>query len=135
MVNEREANSKVDRISLHGKEIFRNFQDWLDLRLQLAVLHYVDALQQNQKGIYVAIVASFTSVLSVLFFLIAAALGLGSLLGNLAWGFLSIGVVMGICTWILYRVVVRIIEHTTLKTDHLMVSENGRKRAETESAQ
>ncbi len=135
MVKEREANSKADRISLHSKELIRNFQDWLDLRLRLAVLHYVDALQQNQKVIYVAIIAGLTLALSVLFFLIAAAYGLGSLFGNVAWGFLSIGTIMGICTWILYRVLAQIIENKDDKTDHLMVSNNGRKQAETKSTQ
>ena len=107
-------NSKVDRISLHARELIKEFQSWLDLRVQLAGFQYWDLIQQNRKTIFVAIATAFTCIISIIFMLIAAALGLGILLGHQVWGFVCIGGAMGVCTGLLYRAVLRQISKETV---------------------
>ena len=136
MVKERDGGtSKADRISLHSRELFRSFHDWLDLRVQLAFINVFARLQHNQKTIYFAVAACITFIVSAIFLLIAAALGLGVLIGNMILGFASISLVMGIVSWILYSFVMRAIHRNGDQPENMNGKTNGRTRSETKSVE
>ena len=131
MVKER-AGRKADRISLHSRELAKNLQDWVELRFQLIVLSYWEFVQQNRKAIYVAIVAGFTSAVSVVFLLVAAALGVGSLLGSTIWGFVVIGGMMTIvaCVFCRWAVQSKVSSININKTNLVTHETDGRKKSE-----
>lgn len=84
---QRPTGGKLDRIAGHTQGLVEDLREWIDLRLDLAVLELeerVDTLQnQIALGVTMAILAFFAG----LFGLTTAALGLGWLLGHPFWGF------------------------------------------------
>ncbi len=124
---------KSDRITLHSKELVRNLQAWLDLRVQFAGWQYWDTVMQNRKTIYVVIATGFFLAVSVIFLLLAAALGAGLLLGHIIWGFASVGVMTGLGAWLLFRLAVRLINPAVEPTDCTITETNGQDRSEKET--
>lgn len=125
--------SKSDRITLHSKELIKNLQAWLDLRVQLAGWQYWDTILQNRKTIFAVIAAGFLLAVSVIFLLIAAALGVGSLLGQTVWGFVSVGVIMGVGAWLLSRLAVRLMNPEIDNIDRTITETNGQNGSEKET--
>ncbi len=125
--------SKSDRITLHSKELVKNLQDWLDLRVQLAGWQYWDTILQNRKTIYAVVAAGFLLAVSVIFLLLAAALGLGFLLGHIIWGFISVGVITGVGAWLLSRLAVRSMNPETENIDRTITETNGQNGSEKET--
>ncbi|MXW15478.1 MAG: phage holin family protein [Rhodothermaceae bacterium] len=125
--------SKSDRITLHSKELIKNLQAWLDLRVQLAGWQYWDTILQNRKTIYAVIAAGFLLAVSVIFLLIAAALGVGFLLGHIIWGFVSVGVIMGVGAWCLSRLTVRLMNPEIENIDRTITETNGQNGSEKET--
>ncbi|MCY3630678.1 MAG: phage holin family protein [Rhodothermaceae bacterium] len=125
--------SKSDRITLHSKELIKNLQAWLDLRVQLAGWQYWDTILQNRKTIYAVIAAGFLLAISVIFLLIAAALGVGFLLGHIVWGFVSVGVIMGVGAWLLSRLTVRLMNPEIENIDRTITETNGQNGSEKET--
>ena len=125
--------SKSDRITLHSKELIKNLQAWLDLRVQLAGWQYWDTILQNRKTIYAVIAAGFLLAVSVIFLLLAAALGVGFLLGHIVWGFVSVGVIMGLGAWFLSRLAVRLTNPEIENIDRTITETNGQNGSEKET--
>lgn len=125
--------SKSERITLHSKELVKNLQDWLDLRVQLAGWQYWDTILQNRKTIYVVIAAGFLLAVSVIFLLLAAALGVGVLLGDIIWGFVSVGVITGVGAWLLIRLAVRLRAPEVENIDRTITETNGQNGSEKET--
>lgn len=125
--------SKSDRITLHSKELVKNLQAWLDLRLQLAGWQYWETILQNRKTIYAVIAAGFLLAVSVIFLLLAAALGVGFLLGHIIWGFISVGVITGVGAWLLSRLVVRLTAPEVKNIDRTITETNGQNGSEKET--
>ncbi len=125
--------SKSDRITLHSKELVKNLQAWLDLRVQLAGWQYWDTILQNRTTIYAVIAAGFLFAVSVIFLLLAAALGLGFLLGHIIWGVISVGVITGVGAWLLSRLAVRLMNPETENIDHTITETNGQNGSEKET--
>ena len=125
--------SKSDRITLHSKELVKNLQAWLDLRVQLAGWQYWETILQNRKTIYAVIAAGFLLAVSVIFLLLAAALGLGFLLGHMIWGFVSVGVITGIGAWLLSRLAVRLTAPEVKNIDRTITETNGQNGSEKET--
>lgn len=125
--------SKSDRITLHSKELVKNLQAWLDLRVQLAGWQYWETILQNRKTIYAVIVAGFLLTVSVIFLLLAAALGLGFLLGHMIWGFVSVGVITGVGAWLLSRLAIRLTAPEVKNIDRTITETNGQNGSEKET--
>ena len=125
--------SKSERITLHSKELVKNLQAWLDLRVQLAGWQYWDTILQNRKTIYVVIAAAFLLAVSVIFLLLAAALGVGVLLGDIIWGFVSVGVITGVGAWLLIRLAVRLRAPEVENIDRTITETNGQNGSEKET--
>jgi len=127
---ERAGRSKIDRISLHSKEIVKNFQGWVDLRFQLIGLQYWESVLRNRKTIYIAITAGYAFAIAITFLLIAVALGLGILLRNPIWGFALTGGIMALVAWILFRLMTRSQTRNNGKINRIISETNGRKESE-----
>lgn len=125
--------SKSERITLHSKELVKNLQAWLDLRVQLAGWQYWDTILQNRKTIYVVIAAGFLLAVSVIFLLLAAALGVGVLLGDIIWGVVSVGVITGVGAWLLIRLAVRLRAPEVENIDRTITETNGQNGSEKET--
>ncbi len=126
MVEERAKRSKADRISQHSRELVRNLQGWVDLRLQLSIVQYLESALRNRKRIGGAIAAGFAFVLAITFLLIAVALWLGLLLGNPIWGFILIGAIMAVATLIFYLLATQSKDIKTNQTKRIISETNGR---------
>ena len=125
--------SKSDRITLHSKELVKSLRAWLDLRVQLVGWQYWDTILQNRKTIYAVIAAGFSLAVSVIFLLLAAALGLGFLLGHIIWGFVSVGVITGVGAWLLGRLAVRLTNPEIENIDRTITETNGQNGSEKET--
>jgi VIT1/CCC1 family predicted Fe2+/Mn2+ transporter len=130
MVNKSVDKSRTERIALHYKGFISSLQSWLELRIELAGQQYWERILQNKRIIYAVLFTGLSVVLAVTFILVAAAIGLGALLGNTAWGFASVGVVMAILAWFLGRPLVRARENEATAVDEITDKKNGRDEAE-----
>ncbi len=126
MVNKSVEKSRAERIALHYKGFISSLQSWLELRIELAGHQYLEQILQNKRVVFVVLFTGLSVVLAVTFLSVAAALGLGALLGNTAWGFASIGVVMAALAWLLGRSLTRSKENEATLVDELTDKENGR---------
>lgn len=126
MVNKSVEKSRSERIALHYKGFISSLQSWLELRIELAGHQYLEQILQNKRVVYVVFLTGLSVVLAVTFMSVAAALGLGALLGNAAWGFASVGVVMGVLAWFLGRSMTRSKENEVTSVDELTEKKNGR---------
>jgi len=126
MVNKSVEKSRAERIALHYKGFISSLQSWLELRIELAGHQYLEQILQNKRVVYVVLLTGLSVVLSVTFLSVAAALGLGALLGNTAWGFASVGVVMAALAWLLGRSMTRSKENEATLVDELTDKKNGR---------
>jgi len=103
MVSENSELRKSDRISLHSRELIKNLQEWIELKIQLSLLQFLDSVRSRRKTIVLAIVALFALILSIVFFLIAAALGLGSIFQSIILGFVTVALFLLLVSWVFYR--------------------------------
>ena len=126
MANKSVEKSRAERIALHYKGFIGSLQSWLELRIELAEQHYWERILQNKRIVYAVLLTGLSVVLAVTFILVAAALGLGALLGNTAWGFASVGVVMAVLAWFLGRSTTRSKENDITEADKTTDKENGR---------
>lgn len=126
MVNKSVENSRAERIALHYKGFISSLQSWLELRIELAGHQYLEQILQNKRVIFVVLLTGLSVVLAVTFILVAAALGLGALLGNTVWGFASVGAVMGVLAWFLGRYAVRPKENEVTAVVEITDKKNGR---------
>lgn len=126
MVNKSVEKSRTERIALHYKGFISSLQSWLELRIELAGHQYLEQVLQNKRVVYVVLLTGLSVVLSVTFLSVAAALGLGALLGNTAWGFASVGVVMAALAWLLGRSMTRSKDNEATLVDELTDKKNGR---------
>ncbi|MXY07524.1 MAG: hypothetical protein F4058_04525 [Rhodothermaceae bacterium] len=126
MVNKSAEKSKSKRIALHYKGFISSLQSWLELRIELAGQQYWERILQNKRVVYAVLFAGLSVVLAITFILVAAALGLGALLGHTAWGFASVGAAMAILAWILGRSATRSTENEVTAVDKITGKKNGR---------
>ncbi len=126
MVNKSAEKSRTERIALHYKGFISSLQSWLELRIELVGQQYWERILQNKRIVYTVLFTGLLAVLGATFISVAAALGLGVLLGNTAWGFVSVGAVMAVLAWILGRSVVRPGENEVTVIDEIPDKKNGR---------
>ena len=130
MVNKSIEKSRAERIALHYKGFISSLQSWLELRIELAGHQYLEQILQNKRLVYVVLFTGLSAVLAVTFILVAAALGLGALLGHAAWGFASVGAVMAVLALILGRSATRSKENEVIALDETTDKKNGRDNTE-----
>lgn len=126
MVNKSAENSRAERIALHYKGFISSLQSWLELRIELAGQQYWERILQNKRIVYAVLSTGLSVVLAVTFISVAAALGLGAVLGSTAWGFASVGVVMAVLAWVLGRFIVRSGENEVTAVNEITDKKNGR---------
>ena len=118
MVSENTELRKSDRISLHSKELIRNLQEWIELKIQLSLLQFLDSVRNRRKTIVLAIVAFFSFIIAIVFFLVAAALALGSLFQSTIWGFVTVAMVLLLVSWLFYRFTINQTANHQVISDH-----------------
>ncbi len=86
----REDPAKIERIAGHTAGLVADLKSWLELKIEFVLLDVKE--EMKAAGMQAAYQAGFFAVLLVagLFALIALAFGLGTWLGNPAWGFLAV---------------------------------------------
>lgn len=103
-LNEGQARRKgaVDRIAVHSKGLLDDIKDYLELRVTRFALE-VREDQQVQRRTYIRYVAiGILGVLAAMFLLLAGAVYLGSILGDVVWGFLVTGSAAALAAGILF---------------------------------
>ncbi|MEM8487930.1 MAG: phage holin family protein [Bacteroidota bacterium] len=86
----REDPAKIERIAGHTAGLVEDLKSWLELKIEFVLLDVKEEMKAT--GMQAAYQVGFFAVLLVagLFGLIALAFGLGTWLGNPAWGFLAV---------------------------------------------
>lgn len=92
----------VGRVFTHGKELGHDFLDWIDLKIQAERLKFFETLNEKVNLAADMAIAGVLASLGGFFLLVAAALGIGALLGHPGWGFLIVGAVFVVAGAIFY---------------------------------
>ena len=82
------------RIAAHTQGLFEDLQEWIDLRIDLAILEVEERLDQTKNDIALGLVVAIVGFFAALFALTTVALGVGALLGHPGWGFLAVTVAL-----------------------------------------
>jgi len=90
----RPEGGKLTRIATHTQNLVEDLREWIDLRLDLAVLELEEKADQLQNQIALGIVLAILAFFAGLFSLTTVALGVGWLLGHPFFGFLAVSVVL-----------------------------------------
>ena len=98
---------KADRIKEHSSGLASDIRDWIDLKITLIELEiWQNVKARKHRYIIFAIVVAL-GLTAVVFMLAAASFGLGDVLGHEAWGFLTVGGVLGVVASLVYVVKIR----------------------------
>lgn len=89
---ERSRRGKLGRIAGHTRGLFEDLREWLDLRLDLAILELEERVDNLRNEIALGLTLAFFGFFAALFAFTTIALGLGWLLGHAFWGFLIVSV-------------------------------------------
>ncbi len=103
-LNDGQARRKgaVDRIAGHSKGLLDDINDYLELRVTRFALEVREG-QRIQRRAYIRYVATgILGTLAAMFLLLAGALYLGSVLGDVVWGFLVTGSAVALAAGILF---------------------------------
>ncbi len=86
----KEDPAKMERIAGHTAGLVEDLKSWLELKIEFVLLDVKEEMKAT--GMQAAYQAGFFAVLMIagLFGLFALAFGLGTWLGNPAWGFLAV---------------------------------------------
>lgn len=85
------------------KAIGTDIVELVELRLQKSKIELEETLDAKLNDAAAAAILGVMAGLAGLFILIAASLGLGALLGHPAWGFLIVGLVLGLVGFVVYQ--------------------------------
>lgn len=86
----RPSGGKLERIAGHTQGLVEDLRDWIDLRLDLAVLELEDRVDTLQNQIALGVTMAVLAFFAGLFGLMTTAIGLGWLFGHPFWGFLAV---------------------------------------------
>jgi hypothetical protein len=89
--------SRLGRIAGHTRGLVEDAREWVDLRIDLAVLKIEERVDEARNEIALGVIMAVLATFATLFVLSTIALGLGWALGHPFWGFLlvSAGLVGG----------------------------------------
>lgn len=85
---------KLGRIAGHMQGLAEDLREWIDLRLDLAVLELEERVDNLRNEVALGVTLAFFGFFAALFVLVTIALGLGWLLGHPFWGFLIVSGVL-----------------------------------------
>ncbi len=85
---------KLGRIAGHTQGLVEDLREWIDLRLDLAILEMEEKVDALRNEVALGVTLAFFGFFAALFGFTTVALGLGWLLGHPFWGFLIVSVVL-----------------------------------------
>lgn len=85
---------KVERIAAHTQGLFTDLREWIDLRIDLAILEVEERIDEATNKIVLGLILAVVGFFAVFFALTTIALGVGALLGHPGWGFLAVTVAL-----------------------------------------
>jgi len=88
------SGGKLGRIAGHTQGLVEDLREWIDLRLDLAILEMEERVDELRNEVALGITLAFFGFFAALFAFTTAALGLGWLLGHPFWGFLIVTVAL-----------------------------------------
>lgn len=91
---DRPAKGKLGRIAGHTQGLVEDLREWIDLRIDLAILDVEEKVDAIRNEIALGLTLAFFGFFAALFVFTTTALGLGWLLGHPFWGFLIVSVVL-----------------------------------------
>ncbi|MDA1028785.1 MAG: phage holin family protein [Bacteroidetes bacterium] len=94
--------SRLGAIARETRELLTDIKDWIDLRVQLLQFEVQERIEAAAQKLISLIIVAIMALFAVLFLLLAIAEAVGSWLGHPAFGYLSVGLVLTILTWIVY---------------------------------
>lgn len=95
---------RVERIVSTAKSLAVDLMEIVDLKMQLVQVQIEEHIEQRVNRAIQRLLVLAAAALSGVFVLVALAFALGTWLGNPAWGFLAVGLVVGLGAWVLARV-------------------------------
>lgn len=105
---------KLRRIAAHTQGLFSDLREWIDLRIELAILEVEDRIDEAKNEFALGITVAIFGFFAALFSLTTVALGVGWLLGHPFWGFLAVSVAL-----ILIVVVLRVTQPALVPPSNL----------------
>lgn len=84
--------SKLRRIAAHTQGLFTDLREWIDLRIDLAILEVEERIDEAKNEFALGLTVAIFGFFAALFSLTTVALGVGWLLGHPFWGFLAVSV-------------------------------------------
>jgi hypothetical protein len=87
---EPSRSGKLERIAGHTRGLFDDLREWIDLRLDLAILEIEEQVDELRNEVALGLTLAFLGFFAALFVFTTVALGLGWLLGHPFWGFLIV---------------------------------------------
>lgn len=91
--------NKVQRVAQHTQGLVEDLKSWVDLKITLTQMDLRDKMQARANDAALAAVMAVLGLMMLVFVCVAAALGLGTLLGHDAWGFLAVALLLGVLAW------------------------------------
>jgi hypothetical protein len=85
---------KLGRIAGHSRGLVDDLREWIDLRLDLAILELEERVDDLRNEVALGLVLALVGFMAVLFVLTTVAVGLGWALGHPFWGFLIVAVLL-----------------------------------------
>lgn len=81
---------KLGRIAGHTQGLVEDLREWIDLRIDLAILEVEEKVDTLRNEIALGVTLAFFGFFAALFVFTTVALGLGWVLGHPFWGFLIV---------------------------------------------
>lgn len=101
--NEGPTDGRLGRIAGQTRGLVEDLREWIDLRIDLAVLELEERVDDFRNEVALGITLAFFGFFAALFVFTTAALGLGWLLGHPFWGFLIVSVLLSLFVAVLAR--------------------------------
>ncbi len=123
-VEEAPEGGKVHRIAAHTQGLFADLREWIDLRVDLALLEMEERLDAFKNDLALGVTVAVFAFFAAFFSLTTVALGVGWLLGHPFWGFLAVSVAL-----ILIIVTLRVTKPALMPPSNLLEALRGEKTA------
>ncbi len=107
---DQEPAGKIKLLSRETRGLVEDIKAWVELRMTLAQMDVEEKVDARINRAMVGAIVGALAFLGLTFALIAAALGLGTLFGHSAWGFLTVAGVLIIITVVLLAAKPRIVK-------------------------
>ncbi|ABC46314.1 hypothetical protein SRU_1877 [Salinibacter ruber DSM 13855] len=117
----------MSRIASHTQGLFADLREWIDLRVDLAILEMEERLDAFKNDLALGLTVAVFAFFAAFFSLTTVALGVGWLLGHPFWGFLAVSVAL-----ILIIVTLRVTKPALMPPSNLFESLRGERAASDE---